>query len=77
MGRKCIQIKKLHGYTIKELQNKTNQTDSEYTRNLLLTVIMRYKALNAEVVMDTLGKARSTIVRYVKKWNESPENIID
>lgn len=77
MPRKYLPIKTLHGYTLEELQKLAKESASEYTRSMLYAVIMRYKGVSNTTIMNTLGKSRPTIVAYVKKWNDSPHNIID
>jgi len=77
MGRKHLKIKTLHGYKIEQLQNKVNETNSEYTRSFLLAVIMSYNGLHTNDIMKALGKSRPAITRYINSWNESPKNIID
>ncbi|OCL26846.1 hypothetical protein U472_04950 [Orenia metallireducens] len=77
MGRKFIEVKTLHRYTIEELQQLASETTSEYTNSVLMAVIMRYNGVDTTVIMNTLGKSRSTITRYINQWNDSPLNIID
>lgn len=77
MSRPCIQVESLHGYTIADLQEEAKKTTSEYTRSLLLTVIMRYNGASTTLITQTLGKSRPTISEYIKKWNSSPANLID
>jgi transposase len=77
LARACIKIETLHGYTIADLQEEARITTSEYTRSLLLTVIMRYNGASTTLITQTLGKSRPTIAEYIKKWNLSPANLID
>lgn len=77
MGRKCLQIKTLHNYTIADLQEEVKKTDSDYTRSMLLTIIMRYQGFSTTEIIKTIGKCRPAITKYIKKWNESPLNLID
>lgn len=56
MSRPCIQVETLHNYTIADLQEEANKTTSEYTRSLLLTVIMRYNGASTTLITQTLGK---------------------
>lgn len=70
MGRKCIQVKTLHGFTIDELQLKYESTTNDYTRDVYLAVIMRFKDIDTEIIMRTLGKSRPTVTSYINSWNE-------
>ena len=70
MGRKCIQVKTLHGFTLDELQSKYESTTSNYSRNVYLAVIMRYKDIDTEIIMKTIGKSRTTVTAYINNWNE-------
>lgn len=70
MGRKCIQVRTLHGFTIEELQLKYEHATSNYARNALLAVIMRYKDIDTEIIMRTIGKSRPTVTAYINNWNE-------
>jgi transposase len=77
MGRKFIEVKTLHRYTIEELQQLASETSSKYTSDVLMAVIMRYNGVDTTTIMNTLGKSRPTITRYINQWNDSPLNIID
>lgn len=76
-GRKCIKVKTLHGYTIEDLQAIIGAATSEYTRNYLMAVIMSYQNVHTDIIMNTLGKSRPTITRYINSWNKSPGNMLD
>lgn len=77
MGRQCIKVTTLHGFSIEQLERLIQETNTNYTRNVLLAVTMIYKGINTSDVIKTLNKSRPTIVSYIKNWNESPKSIID
>lgn len=69
MGRPSIQVETLHGYTIEELIDLKNTTESHYTRMALTAITMRYFGYsNAEVTKAT-GLSKVTIVAHIKNWN--------
>lgn len=43
MGKKIIEVKSFYGATIKDLTFIANKPDSNYTREVIQTVIQRYK----------------------------------
>jgi transposase len=70
MGRKCIEVESLYELTIDDLNELKNRSDSNYTRDLISTVIMRYNGVHPQVIADTLSKCRATVVSYLRNWNE-------
>jgi transposase len=77
MGRKCVEVKTLHGYTMNELEKRMNSDPSKYTRNCLMTITMRYKGISTTTIMKAINKSRATITTYINLWNDSPLSIID
>lgn len=76
MGRKNIEIKTLHGFTIEQLQKIIKKTNNHYTRNVLSAVIMRYEGVSTTEIMNVLGKSRATVTCYINSWNENPSTAI-
>lgn len=77
MGRHCTEVTTLHGFTIEELQEFAAKAPSNYTRSMVLAVIMRYQGIHPDDIMKTLGKSRPTILAYIHGWNETPFNLKD
>jgi transposase len=77
MGRKCIKVTTLHGYTIDELETLIHNSKSIYTQDVLWAVTMCYKGFNTSDIMKALSKSRPTIVSYISCWNEDPRTIMD
>lgn len=70
MGRKCIEIESLYELTIDDLNELKNRSNSNYTRDVISAVIMRYSGIHPQVIADTLSKCRATIISYLRNWNE-------
>lgn len=78
MAMHLVEVKTLHGYTISELNEIINSTDSKFSRSLLSAVIMRYNGIHTNDIMKTLCRTRAAITTYIKKWNEyGIDSIID
>jgi transposase len=70
MGRKCIGVKSLYELTIDDLNQIKGRSASNYTRDMISAVIMRYKGIHPQIIADTLSKSRATTIRYINDWNE-------
>lgn len=70
MGRKAVEVKTLHGYTINQLKDIREKTDNDFTKEVILAIIMRYNGIKSEEIEKILGKSRPTILQYIHKWNE-------
>lgn len=70
MGRPSLQITTLHGYTIKELVDLKNSTDSKYTRLVLAAVTMRYYGYSNTQITEATGLCKTSIVAHLKNWNK-------
>lgn len=71
MGRKCIEIKSLYGVSVDDLNLIANDSESNYTRDVVKVVIMRYKGVHPQIIADTLSKCRATVVSYINDWNNN------
>lgn len=69
MGRPTMGITTLHGYTIEELINIKNNTDSKYTRLALSAITMRYAGYSNSQIIENTGLNKATVVAHVKSWN--------
>ncbi|WP_432402250.1 hypothetical protein [Wukongibacter sp. M2B1] len=69
MARPKIQVDKLHGYTIEELIELKNTTDSKFAMTVLTTVIMRYKGFSNAQINEVTGLSIPTVITHVKRWN--------
>jgi transposase len=69
MGRKCIEVKSLYELTIDDLNAIARKSKSNYTKDVIKAVIMRYNGVHPQVIADTLGKCRATIASYINDWN--------
>lgn len=69
MGRKCIEVKSLYELTIDDLNAIANKSESNYTRDVIKAVIMRYRGVHPQIIADTLGKCHATVVSYINNWN--------
>jgi len=69
MGRKMIEVKSLHGLTIDDLNFITNELNSNYSRIVIQTVIMRYSGVPTQVIADILDKCVTTIVSNINNCN--------
>lgn len=69
MARPKIQVATLHGYTIEELIELKNTTDSKFSIGVLTTVIMRYRGLTNAQINEVTGLSIPTIIAHVKRWN--------
>jgi transposase len=76
MGRKCVEVKTLHGFTISDLQKKVKESTSKYKRNVLTAIIMRFNGISTTDIMKTLGVSRPTVTKYINDWNSNPEESI-
>ncbi|MFZ5967922.1 MAG: helix-turn-helix domain-containing protein [Bacillota bacterium] len=70
MGRKLLEIKTLHGFTIDELIALEESYQKKSLKSLLRTVIMRYRGIHTEEIQHILGKSRPAITGYINKWNK-------
>ena len=69
MGRPAIQVTTLHGYTIEELIDLKNSSESKYTRLVLTTITMRYRGYSNAEIIEFTGLSNVSIVDHIKKWN--------
>jgi len=69
MGRKAVEVKTLHGYTIEQLKDIREKTDDGFKKEIILIIIMRYNGIQSEDIENILGKSRPTILRYIHNWN--------
>jgi len=69
MGRKSFAITSLHGYTIKELVDLKNNTNSNYSRLVLTVVTMRYQGHCNNDIIEATNLTKPSIVKHVKAWN--------
>jgi transposase len=69
MGRKCIAVKSLYNVTIEDLNIIANNSKSNYTRDVLKAVIMRYNGVHPQLIADSLSKSRTTAISYINDWN--------
>jgi hypothetical protein len=53
MGRKCIEIQSLYGLTIDDLNELKNRSSSNYTRDVISSVIMKSSGVLPQVIADT------------------------
>ncbi|MBU5425336.1 winged helix-turn-helix domain-containing protein [Tissierella pigra] len=70
MGRKAVEVKTLHGYTIEQLKDIREKTDDNFKKEIILAIMMRYQGIKSETIENILGKSRPTILKYIHKWNE-------
>ena len=70
MGRKCIMVESLFELTIDDLNEFKNRSASNYTKDVISAVIMRYNGIHPQIIADTLSKSRATILSYLRNWNE-------
>lgn len=70
MGRRSVEVKTLHGYTIEQLKDIREKTDNDFKKEVLLAIIMRYNGIKSEEIENILGKSRPTILKYIHKWNK-------
>lgn len=70
MGRKSFVITSLHGYTIKELVDLKNSTNSNYSRLVLTVVTMRYQGHCNIDIIEATNLTKPSIVKHVKAWND-------
>ena len=71
MGRKWVEFKSLYGVSIDDLNVIANNSNSNYTRDVVKAEIMRYKGVHTQVITDTLSKCNATIVSYINNWNDN------
>lgn len=69
MGRKSFGIETLHGYTIEDLVELKNSTNSKYSRLTLTIVTMRYYGQSNADITAATGLSKPSIVKYIKEWN--------
>jgi len=70
MGRPALQVTTLHGYTIEELIDLKNSTDSKYSRLSLTAITMRYCGYSNAQIIEATGLCNVAIVAHVKSWNK-------
>jgi hypothetical protein len=56
MGRPSIKVESLHGYTVNELLDIQNKTESKFARALISAVMMRYNNIPTDTIVDVLCK---------------------
>lgn len=69
MGRPSIPVQTLHDYTIEELINLKNTTNSKYTRLALTAITMRYYGYSNSEIIKATGLSKVSIVDHIKAWN--------
>jgi transposase len=69
MGRKCIEVKSLYELSIDDLNLIANNSESNYTRDVVKAVIMRCNGVHPQIIADTLSKSRATVISYINQWN--------
>lgn len=69
MGRPIIEVTTLHGYTIEELIDLQNSSESKYTRIVLKVIIMRSEGHSNDEIIKSTGLSKVSIVSHVKNWN--------
>ncbi|WML34703.1 winged helix-turn-helix domain-containing protein [Clostridium sp. OS1-26] len=69
MGRKGIEVESLYGFTTESLKKMRNSHESEFARNVLTAVAMRYEGFSTIKIAKFLLKSKQTIIDYIKKWN--------
>lgn len=69
MGRNLIVVKTLYDYTVEDLYKIRDEQKSNYSYNLLMSIIMRYQGIHTDDIVKALGKSKTTIVEYIHKWN--------
>lgn len=69
MGRKGMEVATLQGCTVEELNEMKNSLESEFERNMLTAVIMRYEGVSTIKIAEFLLKSKQTVIDYIKRWN--------
>lgn len=69
MGRTTIQVTTLHGYTIEDLIDLKNNTESKHSRLVLTTIIMRYNGYSNTEITEVSGLSSVSILKHIKNWN--------
>lgn len=77
MTKRCTKVATLHGYTMDELRKLHDKSTSDYTKRVLMTIMMRWQGMTTTEIMKALGKSRPIVIKYIMQWNESPKSIID
>lgn len=70
MGRKMVEVKTLHGYTVEELLEMKNTLKNSYSYTALLAITMRYQNIHTDDIVKILGLSKPAILEYIHKWNE-------
>lgn len=70
MGRLSIQVTTLHEYTLEELINLKNTTESKYTRLALTAITMRYSGYSNTQIIEATNLSKVSIVAHIKNWNK-------
>jgi transposase len=70
MSRKMVEVKSLYGSTVEDLKLIADNTDSNYTRDVVQAVIQRYNGVPTKTIAENLDKSLATIVNYINNWNE-------
>lgn len=76
MGRKCVTVKTLHGFTIDELQKKYENTSNNYEHSVYQAIILSCKGFDTTAIIKILNKSRPTVVSYINSWNEDPVSCV-
>jgi len=71
MSRKMVEVKSLYGTTIEDLKLIADNTESNYTRDVVQAVIQRYNGVPTKTIAENLDKCLATIVNYINNWNEN------
>jgi transposase len=59
----------LHNYSIVELIDLKNSTNSKYTRLALTAITMRYQGYSNSQIIETTNMSKVSIVAHIKDWN--------
>ncbi|MCG8499997.1 MAG: winged helix-turn-helix domain-containing protein [Firmicutes bacterium] len=70
MGRKMLEVKSLYELTIDDLNLIASNANSNYTSDVVKAIIMRYNDVPMQVIANTLGKCRATVISYINAWNK-------
>lgn len=70
MCRKMIEVSTLHGLTIDEVINLSNNSKNKYASLILTIVIMRYNKHSTSEIMRTVGTSKVTVSKHIKMWNK-------
>lgn len=70
MSRKLVEVETLHGFTIEKLVDIKNKINSNYSKLVLTSVIMRYNDFSTKEIKTVTGKSNITTIKHVRNWNK-------